>query len=76
MLQLVGFPAVTLDFAVLQGRALREMQERDRAHYLAYLRTQSEFERLRKAIGMEIEGNGSERPTALSSIIAEKNEMR
>jgi hypothetical protein len=65
---IAGFPAGSPDFAVLKGQALGEMQERDRAHYLAYLDAQAAFERMKN----QIEGDGVE-PTATGATIAEKN---
>jgi hypothetical protein len=51
---IAGFPARSPDFAALQGQALGEMQERDRAHYLAYLAAQAQSQRMKK----QLEGDG------------------
>jgi hypothetical protein len=70
MLQLAGFPAKSPEFTVLQGKALGEMQERERAHIMAYM----DAERVRSEIAEKILGDGAE-PTATGATIAERNKQ-
>jgi hypothetical protein len=72
MLEMAGFPAPSPQFDDLERVAIGMLKERDREAYLNYLNAQSTFERMRKAIGIVIEGDGAE-PTATGATIAEKN---
>jgi hypothetical protein len=72
MLEMAGFPAPSPQFDDIERVAIGMLKERDREVYLNYLQAQSAFERMRKAIGIAIEGDGAE-PMATGATIAKES---